>query len=93
MTKHGLKLQEAQLKNNLEVSIKKRALQEENILLAEKIYKNALSKEKIGNGNNVVVTQKLNQVMIAQAEYTASLIAIYRTKIELDKLYNKLNLN
>ena len=31
--------------------------------------------------------------MIAQAEYTASLIAIYRTKIELDKLYNKLNLN
>ena len=93
MTQHGLKLQEAQLKNNLEVSIKKRALQEENILLAEKIYKNALSKEKIGNGNNVVVTQKLNQVMIAQAEYTASLIAIYRTKIELDKLYNKLNLN
>ena len=54
-------------------------------------YRNAIKKEALGNGNNVMVTQKLNQVMIAQAEYTASLIEVYRSKIELDKLYNKLN--
>ena len=93
LTKQGLKLQEVQLKNTLESALKKRELQKENSRLAEKIYKNALNKEKIGNGNNVVVTQKLNQVMIAQAEYTASLIEVYRTKLELDKLYNKLTLN
>jgi outer membrane protein TolC len=93
LTKHGLQLQEVQLKNTLQSALKKRALQKENSRLAEKIYKNALNKEKIGNGNNVLVTQKLNQVMIAQAEYTASLIEVYRTKLELDKLYNKLNLN
>jgi outer membrane protein TolC len=92
LTKQGLKLQEIQLKNTLESALKKRALQKENSQLAEKIYKNALNKEKIGNGNNVFVTQKLNQVMIAQAEYTASLIEVYRTKLELDKLYNKLTL-
>ena len=92
LTKQGLKLQEVQLKNTLESALKKRALQKENSQLAEKIYKNALNKEKIGNGNNVFVTQKLNQVMIAQAEYTASLIEVYRTKLELDKLYNKLTL-
>ena len=93
LTKQGLKFQEVQLKNTLESALKKRELQKENSRLAEKIYKNALNKEKIGNGNNVVVTQKLNQVMIAQAEYTASLIEVYRTKLELDKLYNKLTLN
>jgi outer membrane protein TolC len=92
LTKQGLKFQEIQLKNTLESALKKRALQKENSQLAEKIYKNALNKEKIGNGNNVFVTQKLNQVMIAQAEYTASLIEVYRTKLELDKLYNKLTL-
>jgi hypothetical protein len=58
--------------------------------LAEKIYRNAINKEKLGNGNNLLVTQKLNQTMIAQAEYTASLIEVYRSKLELDKLYNKL---
>ncbi len=92
LTKQGLKLQEVQLKNTLESALKKRALQKENSELAEKIYKNALKKEKIGNGNNIVVTQKLNQLMIAQAEYTGSLIEVYRTKLELDKLYNKLTL-
>lgn len=93
LTKKGLKLQEVQLKNTLASALKKRSLQEENSALAERIYRNALKKEALGNGNNVMVTQKLNQVMIAQAEYTASLIDVYRSKIELDKLYNKLNLN
>ena len=91
LTKQGLKLQEVQLKNTLASAIKKRTLQQENSALAEKIYRNAIKKEALGNGNNVMVTQKLNQVMIAQAEYTASLIEVYRSKIELDKLYNKLN--
>lgn len=91
LTKQGLQLQEKQLKNTLESALQKRALQKENTNLAEKIYKNALKKEQLGNGNNVVVTQKLNQVMIAQAEYTASLIEVFKTKLELDKLYNKLN--
>ena len=91
LTKQGLQLQEKQLKNTLEYALQKRALQKENTNLAEKIYKNALKKEQLGNGNNVVVTQKLNQVMIAQAEYTASLIEVFKTKLELDKLYNKLN--
>ena len=93
LTKQGLRLQEVQLKNTLASAIKKRTLQKENIVLAERIYRNAIKKEAIGNGNNVIVTQKLNQLMMAQAEYTASLMEVYRSKIELDKLYNKLNLN
>ena len=93
LTKQGLKLQEIQLKNTLASALKKRSLQKENSALAERIYRNAMKKEALGNGSNVMVTQKLNQVMIAQAEYTASLIDVYRSKIELDKLYNKLNLN
>ena len=91
MTKQGLKLQEVQLKNTIASALKKRALQKENSALAERIYRNAINKEKLGSGNNLLVTQKLNQTMIAQAQYTASLIEVYRSKLELDKLYNKLN--
>lgn len=90
MTKQGLKLQEVQLKNTIASALKKRALQKENSALAERIYRNAINKEKLGSGNNLLVTQKLNQTMIAQAQYTASLIEVYRSKLELDKLYNKL---
>lgn len=92
-TKNGLKFQEVQLKNTLKAALNKRTLQKENSILAQRIYGNALKKKEIGSGNNILVTQKLSQVMVAQAEYTASLIEVYKTKLELDKLYNKLNLN
>jgi outer membrane protein TolC len=92
-TKNGLKFQEVQLKNTLKAALNKRTLQKENRILAQRIYGNALKKKEIGSGNNILVTQKLSQVMVAQAEYTASLIEVYKTKLELDKLYNKLNLN
>jgi len=91
-TENGLRLQEIQIKNALTSAFKQHELQEENVLLAERIYKNSIFKQEIGGESNVSVTQKLNQLIMAQAEYTSTLIEVFRSKIELDKLYNKLTL-
>ena len=91
-TENGLRFQEIQIKNAFTSALKQHKLQEENVTLAEKIYKNSIFKQEIGGESNVSVTQKLNQLIMAQAEYTSTLIEVFRSKIELDKLYNKLTL-
>ena len=42
---------------------KQKELQEQNIILTEKIYKNAILKQKAGKISNTEVTQKLNQLI------------------------------
>ena len=91
-TESGLRLQEIQLKNEFKSALKQKELQLQNIVLTEKIYKNAISKQKIGKESNSEVTQKLNQLIMTQAEYTGTLLNVFRAKIKLDKLYNKLNI-
>lgn len=91
-TQNGLKLQEIQFKNELRSALKQNELQQQNIVLTERIYKNTVLKQKVGQVSNTEVTQKLNQLIMTQAEYTATLIKVFRAKIKLDKLYNKLNL-
>ncbi len=92
ITENGLKLQEIQFKNDLKSALKQKELQEQNIILTEKIYKNAILKQKAGKISNTEVTQKLNQLIMTQAEYTATLINVFKSKIKLDKLYNKLTI-
>ena len=89
-THNGLKLQEIQFKNELNSALKQKELQQQNIILTEKIYKNAILKRNAGKLSNTEVTQKLNQLIMTQAEYTATLINVFQAKIKLDKLYNKL---
>ena len=89
-TQNGLKLQEIQFKNELNSALKQKELQQQNIILTEKIYKNAILKRNAGKLSNTEVTQKLNQLIMTQAEYTATLINVFQAKIKLDKLYNKL---
>ena len=72
MTRQGLKLQEVQLKNTIASALKKKELQKENHALAERIYRNAINKEKLGNGNNLLVTQKLNQTMMCKYSLAAT---------------------
>lgn len=86
----ALQLQEMQLQNNLTSAKSRYELQTESIRLAESIYKNAIDVEQIGKGNSLVVTQKHNQVIVAQAQHLASLIEVFQAQLALDKLYNEL---
>lgn len=86
----ALQMQESQLRNNLAGAQSRYELQEANVNLAQTIYRNALEVEKIGKGNSLIVTQKHNQLIQAQAQYLGSLMDLFQTQLELDKLYNEL---
>ena len=85
-----LQFQEIQTKNNLRAAKDKFELQSENTALAKMIYTNALEVKDIGKGNSIVVTQKHNQMMMAQAQYLGSLMELFQAQLELDKLYNEI---
>lgn len=85
-----LKFQEQQAKNHLTGAQTKHDLQKQNIELARKLYDNAITREEIGEGNSIAVTQKYNQLMVAQAQYIGSLVDLFQAKLTLDKLYNSI---
>lgn len=84
----ALEMQRVQYNNNLKNAQNQLELQQKNIALAKKIYENALLKEKIGNGNSIVVTQKYNQLVLAQAQYIGAMLDVFNSKLNLDKLYH-----
>lgn len=86
----ALQLQEVQLQNNLLGAKAKFELQKENIRLAQSIYNNAVEVEQIGKGNSLTVTQKHNQVIVAEAQYLGAMMQLFQAQLELDKLYNEL---
>lgn len=87
----SLLMQELQFKSELIGAKQKLDLQQRNVELAGKIYSNAITRKEIGNGNAMDVTQKYNQLMIAQQQYFGSMIEVFKAQLNLDKLYNKLN--
>lgn len=90
MMEETLKMQEIQAKNNLTAARSNYELQQENVRLAQSIYENALTKEQIGNGNSIVVTQKYNQVVLAQAQLIGSTLEVLNAQLALDKIYNNI---
>ena len=86
----SLKLQEITFKNNLRCAQDKLELQKQNIELAKTIYANSVIREKIGKGNSILVTQKQQQLMVAQTQYVTTLIELFSAKLDLDKLYNNI---
>jgi outer membrane protein TolC len=83
-----LKMQETQAKNNLLNAQSKLELQKQNVVLARKIYQNATASEQIGEGTSIVVTQKYNQLIVAQTQYVGATIDLFQAQLELDKIYN-----
>lgn len=86
----NLQFQELQFRNNLRGSENKLELQKTNVSLANSIYNNAITKEKIGSGNSIEVTQKHTQLMMAQASYIGAMVELFQAKLSIDKLYNNI---
>lgn len=85
-----LQFQADQANNNLEGAQSSNELQKANVELARSLYENAIAKKEIGNGNSIVVTQQYNQLIMAQAQYTGTLINLFQAKLALDKIYNNI---
>jgi len=85
-----LTMQSLQANNNLKSARSNYDLQEENVRLARSIYENELAKEQIGKGNSILVTQKYNQLVMAQAQMVGSTLELLQAQLELNKIYNNL---
>ncbi len=85
-----LQFQEIQTRNNLKGAKNKHQLQTKNVELANSIYQKAITKNEIGKGNSMLVTQKHNQLMMAQAQLIGSTVELFQAKLAIDKLYNNI---
>lgn len=86
----ALEMQGIQYTNNLKNAQNQLELQKQNVTLAKKIYDNALIKEQIGKGNSIIVSQKYNQLVVAQAQYIGAMLAVFNSKLNIDKLYHNI---
>lgn len=86
----SLKMQEIQAQNNLTSARSNYELQQENVSLAQIIYENEVAKETIGKGNSILVSQKYNQLVMAQTQLVGSTIELLNAQLALDKLYNNI---
>ncbi|HIP32093.1 MAG TPA: TolC family protein [Crocinitomicaceae bacterium] len=85
-----LQFQEIQTRNNLKGAENKYQLLTKNVELANSIYQKAITKNEIGKGNSMLVTQKHNQLMMAQAQLIGSTVELFQAKLAIDKLYNNI---
>jgi outer membrane protein len=85
-----LEMQSIQFSNNFKNALNQLELQSSNVKLAKNIYSNAVIKEKIGNGNSIIVAQKYNQLIIAQAQYIGAMMEVFSSKLNIDKLNNSI---
>lgn len=85
-----LTMQSLQANNNLKSARSNYDLQQENVQLAQSIYENELAKEQIGQGNSILVSQKYNQLVMAQAQMVGSTLELLQAQLELNKIYNNL---
>jgi outer membrane protein TolC len=86
----SLQFQEKQFSNNYYAALSRLELEEQNLELARTIYNNAVIREEIGKINSVVVTQKYNQLIQAQAQLVSAQVDLFNAKRQLDKLYNNI---
>lgn len=86
----NLQFQEIQSRNNLRGAQNKYDLQKQNVILATSIYDKSITKEQIGKGSSILVTQKHNQLMMAQAQLIGSMVDLFQARLTIDKLYNNI---
>lgn len=87
---NSLQFQEMQYRNNLRSAESRLTLEEQNLALARSIYEKALIREEIGKSNSILVTQKYNQLIQAQAQVVGAKMDYLTAKLQLDKLYNNI---
>ncbi len=87
---NSLQFQEVQLKNNYRSAESRLDLEKQNLQLARSIYEKSLIREEIGKSNSIVVTQKYNQLIQAQAQVIGAKVDLFNAKLQLDKLYNNI---
>lgn len=86
----GLWLAAEQAENDLTVAVKQYNTQKESMMLAERIFKQTMKKQKRGMASSFELTTAQNQFLTAQREYFQAMFTVLSKKIALDKAYGNL---
>ena len=90
LLEYNLNAQEIQIKRNYQNALINLELQEKNISLAQKIYKNSLIRKDLGAANNLIITQQYNQLISAKTSHNLAYLEVLQTQINLEKIYNQI---
>jgi len=85
-----LKLQEKQFKYNLQSSLENYFTQQENVVVAQRVYDSYLRKFEQGMATSLDLTQANSNYLDAESNYLNSIMEVMNAKLQLDKLMNKL---
>ncbi|MCX7696403.1 MAG: TolC family protein [Bacteroidales bacterium] len=86
--KEQLLIQEQQLKYNLKNAYDNYKLQQKNIMLAHKVYKNAVNKYLQGTMSSLDLTQANSNYLNTQNNYVSACLELINAKNNLEKLFN-----
>jgi outer membrane protein len=85
-----LKLQEKQIKYNLQSSLENFYTQEENVEVAQRVYDSYRHKFEQGMATSLELTQANSNFLDAESNYLNAMMDVMSAKLQLDKLMNKL---
>jgi outer membrane protein len=90
MVSDQLKMQDKQLRYNLENAHLQYKSQKDNVEVSKRVYASMENKYKQGMASSLELTQSNSLYLQAENNYITSLMNLLQTKLELDKLLNNL---
>jgi outer membrane protein TolC len=85
-----LKLQEKQIKYNLQSSLENFRTQRENVEVAQSVYDSYRRKYEQGMATSLELTQANTNYLDAESNYISAVMDVMNAKLQLDKLLNTL---
>ena len=85
-----LKLQEDQLKYELQSALENYQTQKKNVKVAERVYDNTYNKYSQGLVSSMDLTQANNNYLEAKSNYVSSVLKLLQAKLNLEELYGTL---
>jgi outer membrane protein TolC len=90
MVSDQLKMQEKQLKYNLENANTQYRSQKDNVEVSKRVYTSMENKYKQGMASSLELTQANSLYLTAENNYISALMNLLQTKLSLDKLLNNM---
>jgi outer membrane protein TolC len=86
---NGLKIQDKQLRYNLNSAYENFQIQKKNIEVSQRVFNNVSEKFRYGRSSSLEVTQASTDFITAQNSYIQALIDMVNAQVELRNLLNK----
>lgn len=87
-----LRLQDNQLRSELDNAIENHALQQENIEVARRVLDSYKRKYELGTLSSMDLTQANSTYLQAESNYASAALSLLQARLQLEKLHNRLSI-